>query len=161
MLKNLIVLGICFLGLQSCRNSDLYLNYHDFKDQWEVYEKVVFELNLEPTEPVNLMIYLRNDNRYVFSNIFLIATLKEGKKTLFCDTLEYAMADPKGEWLGAGFLELKESKLWWKEDFDFPQGENITATLEHAVRHTGSESGIKDLEGIVGVGLSIEKTRNE
>ena len=53
------------------------------------------------------------------------------------------MADPKGEWLGAGFLELKESKLWWKEDFDFPQGENITATLEHAVRHDGSEEGIK------------------
>ena len=137
------------------------MNYHDFKDQWEVNEKVIFELNLESAIPVNFMIYLRNDNRYIYSNIFIIATLKEGDKTLSCDTLEYAMADPKGEWLGAGFLELKESKLWWKEDFDFPQGENITATLEHAVRHTGSESGIKDLEGIVGVGLSIEKTRNE
>jgi len=161
MLKNLIVLGICFLGLQSCQNSDLYLNYHDFKDHWKVNEKVVFELNLEPTEPVNLMIYLRNDKRYIFSNIFLIATIKEGDKTLSCYTLEYAMADPKGEWLGAGFLELKESKLWWKEDFDFPQGENIIATFEHAVRHSGSEEGIKDLEGIVGVGLSIEKTRDE
>ena len=161
MLKNLIVLGIYFLGLQSCQNSDLYLNYHDFKDHWKVNEKVVFELNLEPTEPVNLMIYLRNDKRYIFSNIFLIATIKDGDKTLSCDTLEYTMADPKGEWLGAGFLELKESKLWWKEDFDFPQGENIIATFEHAVRHSGSEEGIKDLEGIVGVGLSIEKTRDE
>tara|TARA_B110000027_G_C16061467_1_gene274726 strand:- start:424 stop:909 length:486 start_codon:yes stop_codon:yes gene_type:complete len=161
MLKNLIVLGICLIGLQSCKNSDLYLNYHDFRDQWEVNEKVIFDLNPESTEPVNLMIYLRNDNRYIFSNIFIIATLKEGDKTLSCDTLEYAMADPKGEWLGAGFLELKESKLWWKEDFDFPQGENITATFEHAVRHGGSEKGIKDLEGIVGVGLSIEKTRDE
>ena len=137
------------------------MNYHDFKDKWEVNEKVIFDLNPESTEPVNLMIYLRNDNRYIFSNIFIIATLKEGDKTLSCDTLEYAMADPKGEWLGAGFLELKESKLWWKEDFDFPQGENITATLEHAVRHDGSEEGLKDLEGIIGVGLSIEKTRNE
>ena len=104
---------------------------------------------------------MRNDKRYIFSNIFLIATIKEGDKTLSCDTLEYAMADPKGEWLGAGFLELKESKLWWKEDFDFPQGENIIATFEHAVRHSGSEEGIKDLEGIVGVGLSVEKTRDE
>lgn len=161
MLKNWIVSGVCFLGVQSCNNSDLYLNYYDFKDKWEANEKVVFELNPEPIEPVNLMIYLRNDNRYGFSNIFLIATLKEGDKTLLCDTLEYLMADPKGKWLGVGFLELKESKLWWKENFDFPQGKNITATLEHAVRHAGSEKGIKDLEGIVGVGLSIEKIEDE
>ena len=34
------------------------MNYHDFKDQWEVNEKVIFELNLESAIPVNFKHYL-------------------------------------------------------------------------------------------------------
>ncbi len=72
------------------------------------------------------------------------------------DTLEYELADSKGNWLGDGFTEVKESRLWWKEDFIIPKGEKINAVIEQAVRSNGIENGIENLEGIVAVGLSIE-----
>ena len=65
---------------------------------------------------------LRNDNTYPFANIFLIASLTAGGELVTQDTLEYAMAAPDGKWLGTGFTEVKESKLWWKEGVVFPAG---------------------------------------
>ena len=95
-----------------------------------------------------------------FSNLFLIASLKEGNNLVARDTLEYTMSDEKGAWLGSGFLELKESKLLWKESFLVNGEKPITAEIEHAVRFNGAEDGIDGLEGIVGVGLALEAISN-
>jgi len=80
---------------------------------------------------------------------------------LVCDTLEYAMADARGQWLGKGFLEVKESKLWWKENYELPIQGNLNVQLEHALRFNGSEKGMDPLEGIVGVGFAIEEIKQD
>ena len=35
------------------------------------------------------------------------------------------MASPEGKWLGEGFLEVKESKLWWKESVIFLKNDQL------------------------------------
>ena len=137
------------------------MNYKDFNGHWPVYEKVLFTLDKGSENPVNLMIYIRNNKQYPYSNLFLIAKLKTGDSLLLCDTLEYAMADARGKWLGKGFLEVEESKLWWRENYQLPAVENINVQLEHALRSNNSEQGLDNLEGIVGVGFAVEEIQED
>ena len=72
------------------------------------------------------------------------------------DTLEYAMAAPDGSWLGIGFTELKESKLWWKKGIKIPTERPVQIEISQAIRVNGSATGVTELKGIVSVGISIE-----
>ena len=160
MLRIFIPLIFIFVSICSCEDSKLLMEYKSFTDRWPAKEKVVFKIKPYSKQEVNLIIYIRNDYRYPFSNLFLIASLREGNKLLIRDTLEYKMADAEGNWLGSGFMELKESRLWWRENFEIPDKKNLTAEIEHAVRLNGAEDGIDGLEGIVGVGLALEAISN-
>ena len=154
---SLLTIGFIF----SCSKPTFFMNYKDFNGHWPVYEKVLFTLDKGIENPVNLMIYIRNNKQYPYSNLFLIAKLKTGDSLLLCDTLEYAMADARGKWLGKGFLEVKESKLWWRENYQLPAVENINVQLEHALRSNNSEQGLDNLEGIVGVGFAMEEIQED
>ena len=154
---SLLTIGFIF----SCSKPTFFMNYKDFNGNWPVYEKVLFTLDKGSENPVNLMIYIRNNKQYPYSNLFLIAKLKTGDSLLLCDTLEYAMADARGKWLGKGFLEVKESKLWWRENYQLPAVENINVQLEHALRSNNSEQGLDNLEGIVGVGFAVEEIQED
>ena len=162
MLSKFSTLSLLTLGfIFSCSKPTFFMNYKDFNGQWPVYEKVLFTLDKGSENTVNLMIYIRNNKNYPYSNLFLIAKLKTGDSLLLCDTLEYAMADAQGQWLGKGFLEVKESKLWWRENYQLPAVENINVQLEHALRSYNSEKGLDTLEGIVGVGFAIEEIQDD
>ena len=154
---SLLTIGFIF----SCSKPTFFMNYKDFNGHWPVYEKVLFTLDKGSENPVNLMIYIRNNKQYPYSNLFLIAKLKTGDSLLLCDTLEYAMADAQVQWLGKGFLEVKESKLWWRENYQLPAVENINVQLEHALRSNNSEQGLDNLEGIVGVGFAVEEIQED
>ena len=104
----------------------------------------------------NIYLRLRNNNDYPYSNIFLLASLRSGEDKIYHDTLEYAMASADGSWLGSGFSEIKESKLWWKEGVILPNEEPLIIEVSQAVRNNGEEKGLGKLKGIISVGISIE-----
>ena len=156
-----IFLGLVLSMALACSDPSLFRGYRNFDGYWPASEKVIFEIDTLTNQPVNLMIYVRNDPHYPFSNLFLIAYLKTGDSLLVCDTLEYAMADARGKWLGQGFLEVKESKLWWKENYDLPKVGNLNVQLQHALRFNGSENGMDPLQGIVGVGFAVEEIKQD
>ena len=141
----------------ACAEPSLFRDYRHFDESWPADQKVVFPLDSITDQRVNLMIHVRNNSRYPFSNLFLIARLKSGDSLLVCDTLEYALATPQGAWLGSGFLEVKESKLWWKENYKLPKASDLQVELEHALRFNGSEQATDPLEGIVSVGFAMEE----
>jgi gliding motility-associated lipoprotein GldH len=105
--------------------------------------------------PKDIFIWLRNNAEYEFSNIFLIASLKVNNEIMIQDTLEYAMTSPDGRWLGKGFTELKENKLWWKEGLVIPQQGKVQIEIAQAMRNNGKAEGVSKLGGIVSVGISI------
>ena len=55
------------------------------------------------------------------------------------------------------FSDVKESKLWYKENFSFSKIGTYTLTLEHALRQTGKVSGLEDLEGLQKWDLELKK----
>ena len=71
------------------------------------------------------------------------------------------MTTPRGEWLGTGFSEIKENKLWYKEQYRFNEEGEYKVSIEHAIRKNGDTNGVAELKGITDVGFRIEKNTNE
>jgi gliding motility-associated lipoprotein GldH len=74
------------------------------------------------------------------------------------DTLEYEMAYPNGDWMGVGFGEIKESKLWYKSGVKFPEEGVYQFKIRQGMRKSGNVDGVQTLEGITDVGFRIEKS---
>ena len=71
------------------------------------------------------------------------------------DTLEYEMADVDGTLLGDGFSDVKESKLFYKENVRLRSKYKVH--IKQAVRENGKVPGVTALNGITDVGFRIEK----
>ena len=86
------------------------LEYKTIDGNWSASQKLTFTIEETLLEaPYNLYLHLRNTDDYAYSNIFLIAQIKDSTQVYAQDTLEYAMANPDGSWIGKGFGEVKES----------------------------------------------------
>ena len=59
------------------------------------------------------------------------------------------------------FSEIKENKLWYKEQYKFNEGGEYKVSIEHAIRKNGATNGVTELKGITDVGFRIEKNTNE
>ncbi|WP_378180604.1 gliding motility lipoprotein GldH [Aquimarina sp. SS2-1] len=160
---NLRFFSILFLiiGLVSCDDTRVFDEYKTVSDSWEKDEKISFVLpELDSLQQYHLFINIRNTNDYKFSNLFLISEMEFPNGKIITDTLEYEMAKPNGEWLGTGFTDLKESKLWYKENVVFSEKGAYKVTLQHAMRKNGETFGINSLEGITDIGFRIEFAEN-
>ena len=155
--RNVIILLLIFISLQSCDDNSVYDSYQTVSKSWEKEEIVEFELpKLDSVVPYNLYINVRHTNEYSYSNLFLIGSIKFPNGKIITDTLEYEMAKPDGEWLGTGFSDVKENKLWYKENVRFIEEGTYKVSLQHAMRKNGEVSGINSLEGITDIGFRIE-----
>ena len=112
---------------------------------------------VDTISPKNIFVMIRNNEDYDFSNLFLITKLRCPDNKVIIDTLEYEMATPEGKWLGYGYSSVKESKLWYKENFSFPLKGKYQIDIEQAMRKIGESEGIIKLNGITEVGVQIEE----
>lgn len=124
---------------------------------WQVKDPAIFELpRLDSLATYNAYITVRNNNKYPFSNLFLIVSLQHPYGKTAVDTLEYKMARPDGSWLGAGIGNVKENKLFFKQNLIFNETGHYTLHISHAVRNNGEPQGVSKLEGITDIGYSLE-----
>ena len=159
---NFIGLLLLFLFFTSCDKKQFYSEYKELDGSWKKSDTLRFTFEQKDTiNPFNLFLNVRNNNDYPFNNMYLIVSLKEpGKKpTIKIDTLEYQMANVDGTLLGEGFTDVKESKLWYLENYVFNRIGNYKVEVVQAVRATGEVKGVAELKGITELGLRIEKTK--
>jgi hypothetical protein len=64
------------------------------------------------------------------------------------------MAAPDGTLLGDGFSDIKESKLYYKENVAFKGAYRVL--IKQAVRENAKIPGVNELQGITEVGFRIE-----
>jgi gliding motility-associated lipoprotein GldH len=159
---NFIGLLLLLLFFTSCDKKQFFSEYKELDGSWKKSDTLRFTFEQKDTiNPYNLFLNVRNNNDYPFNNMYLIVSLKEpGKKpTIKIDTLEYQMADVDGTLLGEGFTDVKESKLWYLENYVFNRIGNYKVEVVQAVRATGEVNGVAELKGITELGLRIEKTK--
>ena len=87
----------------------------------------IFSISLTLAIPVsdtinstNIFFTIRTGSEYPFRNIFLFVTTTSPDGKIVTDTLEYDLADEKGNWYGKGFGDIHELKLPYRSNVFFP-----------------------------------------
>ena len=159
LLKPLFIICVACAAL-SCNDGVAFHTYKDMPNFWHKDSAVVFKINEKDTvNTYNLFLTLRNDGSYKYSNLFLITEMQFPHGRTISDTLEYTMSEPDGSWLGTGFGDLKDNKLWYREGVRFEERGMYIFSVRQAMRRNGDVDPIVALEGIRDVGLRIEKTK--
>ena len=155
-IKNSGILLLAAILLFSCDKKRVFDEYKSVGSAWHKDSIVTFDLPvLDSTKKYNLFVNLRDNNNYPFNNLFLIVALEMPNGFTKVDTLEYQMANPDGTLLGNGFTDIKESKLFYKEDVKFRGKYKVH--IKQAVRQSGKIQGVQELDGITDVGFRIEQ----
>ncbi|OBY63602.1 gliding motility lipoprotein GldH [Polaribacter reichenbachii] len=144
----------------SCSDKIEFTKYKSLSNaSWEANKNISFEFEISDTiSPKNLFINLRNNKDYPYSNLYVITELNFPNGDKIIDTLQYEMADNSGQFLGKGFTDIKENKLFYKEEKVFPVSGKYVFNIRHAMRKNGEVNTIPFLQGVQDVGFSIEKT---
>lgn len=143
----------------SCDKKRIFDEYKEIDGSWHKKQKVTFAFEQKDTvQDYNMFVNIRNNDDYPYNNLFLIVSMLQPDGVTKVDTLEYQMANPDGSLMGEGFSDVKESKLWYKENAKFPKAGKYVVTVQQAVRETGKVSGVEQLQGVSEVGFRIEKT---
>lgn len=157
---------VVFLGLAlsvtlfSCDKQRVFDEYQEIDGSWHKKQKVAFTFEQQDTvTKYNMFVNIRNNNEYPFNNLFLIVSMLQPDGVTKVDTLEYQMTNPDGSLMGDGFSDVKESKLWYKENTNFPKKGKYVVSIEQAVRETGKVGGMEQLPGISEIGFRIENTK--
>lgn len=148
------------LWFWSCDSNFVFDKYENIGKSWDKEKVIKFNFSApDSVSNYHLFINLRNDKNYKYNNLFLITELNYPNGKTLIDTLEYQMAKPNGEFLGTGFSDLKENKLWYKgfkDPFVFEELGDYQLNIKHAMRKNGEVEGVKQLEGITDIGFRIE-----
>ena len=157
---SVLFLAVGLVSISSCDRNRVFDEYKSLSG-WNKDSLVRFELeNIDSSRVYDLFINIRNNSEYQYSNLFLITEIKFPQGKVISDTLEYEMTRPNGEWLGTGFGDVKENKLWYKENVKFDEAGKYKVTIQQAMRKNGEVDGIQELEGITDVGFRIENSDN-
>ncbi|MDX1461488.1 MAG: gliding motility lipoprotein GldH [Marinirhabdus sp.] len=162
MMRRCVVALLLVVLLSSCDSNVVWSDSEAISEGWNKDDVLIFQVpQLDTVQPYNVFINVRNSNDYPFNNLFLVASIQYPHGKIITDTLEYKMAYPDGQWMGAGVGSIKENKLWFKENIRFSESGNYNITITQAVRNIGEVDGVSQLPGITDVGISIEEVTQE
>lgn len=158
-LKSSLLFLVVLFTFVSCDKKRVFDDYKSVGNAWVKDSIVTFDFKQEDTvKAYNLFVNLRANQAYAFNNLFLIVSMERPGGLVKVDTLQYKMTNPDGSLLGDGFTDIKESKLFYKENLRFDTIGDYRVKIQQAVRQTGKIEGIEALEGITEVGFRIETT---
>ena len=157
--NRILVFLIVLIFLVSCSDNIEFTKYQSLPSaSWEAHKNVSFEFDVVDTVSAkDLFINIRNNKKYPYSNLYVITELNFPNGNKIVDTLQYQMSDKFGHFLGKGFTDIKENKLFYKEAKVFPESGKYIFSIRHAMRKNGEVKVIPFLQGVQDVGLSIEK----
>lgn len=161
MLRNSVLLFFLIISFVACDSNRVFDTYTSLPNQW--HKDAIISFKMVPPDtinPYNLFVNIRNTNAYKYNNLFLIVEMNFPHGKIIKDTLEYRMAEPSGKLLGSGLSDVKENKLWYKEQVVFNESGEYQVNIQHAMRENGKVNGVVNLEGITDVGFRIERIQN-
>jgi gliding motility-associated lipoprotein GldH len=119
-------------------------------NSWSWDEKQVFEVKMDnPDQFYNLYINIRHTKDYPKSNLYLFLTINGPNDSQSRDTIDIAIANQKGKWLGSGFGDIKFVRKRIRENVRFAYPGDYIFTIEQGMR-------IEEIP-VTDVGLRIEK----
>lgn len=132
--------------LAGCRTDIVYSAFEDIDmGGWDKDSVCRFSYPIEDTATTyQVLLYVRQTEMYPYQNMWLFVG-HDGRQ----DTIEFYLANDRGEWLGNGKNGLIEMPVLYEEAYHYTAGEH-TITLQHGMREEA-------LRGIVSVGVEVKK----
>jgi gliding motility-associated lipoprotein GldH len=150
------VLIFSLLLMNSCRQGIVYTESVSIPEKhWLLDFNPNFSAEINDTlSNYNILFTIRNSSSYPFRNIFLFVTATSPKGASITDTLEYLLADEKGNWFGKGIGDVHELTVRYKSNIYFPAKGTYSFKVQHGMRS-------EDLNGIYDFGMRIVKTTSK
>jgi len=141
----LMVIGC--LAFTSCRNNIEYSQFCSIpSEKWAIDEVASFDYSIADTAvDYRMLIYVRHTECYPYQNMWLF--VNNAHRT---DTIEFYLADDRGQWLGDKHHGFYEMPVLFEENIHFAD----TGTYHMEIAH-----GMRDslLRGVTDIGLEISK----
>jgi gliding motility-associated lipoprotein GldH len=140
------------LLLSSCGKNVVFTDSVSMKgNTWGVSDVASFDFQVKDTVTSNSIFFIiRTGTSYPYRNIYLFVTTTAPGGNSITDTLQYDLADAKGNWYGKGFGDIHELDLPYKTNIFFPSSGSWQIRVQHGMR-------IEDLKGVYDFGLRVEK----
>ncbi len=150
---NRSLLLILLFFLSSCNSGIVFTDNVAMPDKiWELSNVPDFSVPvLDTIQFSDVYFTIRTGSDYPFRNLFLFVTASSPDGKSITDTLEYDLADEKGNWYGKGFGDIHELSLPYRTNVFFPLKGTYRFKIQHGMR-------IGDLRGVYDFGLRIEKS---
>jgi len=147
MKPQIICILIALATLCGCRNNILYSHFVPVStEKWHMDSVLRFDYTVTEADlHAQMLLYVRHTERYPYQNLWLFLG-----DSLRRDTIEFYLADDRGQWLGDkhhGFIEMP---VLIEENRHFSDTGSYYLEVQHAMRDTV-------LRGITDIGLEIIK----
>jgi gliding motility-associated lipoprotein GldH len=138
----------------SCNSSSEKVEMKNLNGIWDKKTQQKFDFKIDDAQnPKNIIIVVRNNNDYPYSNIrFIVNATDAQTKKKSVDTLNYVLAKPNGEWIGKGFGDTIETLFQYKLNYKFPKNGDYSIGIIQSMR-------ADQLKGIEDIGLKIETVK--
>lgn len=145
-IRIMLLSSLLALGLAGCRTDIVYSAFEDTNTMgWHKDSVCRFSYPIEDTAATyQILLYVRQTEMYPYQNMWLFVE-HDGRQ----DTIEFYLANDRGEWLGNGKNGLIEMPVLYEEAYHYTKGEH-TITLQHGMREEA-------LRGVVSVGVEVRK----
>ena len=144
-MKKLIYIALAVLALSSCRHDTVYSHFMSIPSgKWHADSVLRFDYPItDTTATYRMILYMRHTERFPYQNMWLFV-----HNGLQRDTIEFYLADDRGQWLGDkknGFIEMP---VLLDENRHFADTGRYSIEIQQAMRDTL-------LRGVTDIGLEI------
>ena len=117
---------------------------------WDKDFKPSFAFDIGDTTALyNILINVRNESDYAYSNLYLFVKMTSPSAQYFMDTVEVKLADKGGRWLGSGIGNI------WQVSSPLLKGVRLKERGEYRIEFThGMRTDV--LEDIRNIGVRVE-----
>ena len=148
-MKKIVLVLLTGLLLTACQSNIIYSQFVPMSsEKWHIDSVARFDYDIaDAYADYRMLIYVRHTERYPYQNMWLFVDNNRHR-----DTIEFYLADDRGQWLGEkqhGFIEMP---VLLEENIHFPDPGTYHIEIQHGMRDSL-------LRGVSDIGLEIY--RNE
>ena len=152
------VLITFFVLILSCKDEDaLYSSHVETKGAWLKNKpvKAILEIN---ESPIDIYLILKLNEDYPFSNIYLLSNISNPDFKI-TDTISFKFDYSKNKSLLSRQMRIKTFKIPIYKNMNLNRKTSVE--ISHAVRFIDSTEPVMKLEGILDVGILVNKSNEE
>ena len=147
-----------FVLILSCKDEDtLYSSHIETKGAWLKNEPIKASLEINES-PIDIYLILKLNEDYPFSNIYLLSSISTPNLKI-TDTISFKFDFSENKSLLSRQMRIKTFKIPIYKNMNL--NEKISVEISHAVRFIDSTRTVMKLEGILDVGILVNKSNEE